>query len=153
MEWVNYSERKPESAGVYLWRMGSRVAKGITVIARAKFRLRGAGYDNVLSPEFDHWNGYSVLVPKELQWAEDDASLPDISFENLPDARECPFCNRKPTIKAFEWNQGCRLSPEPYILNKFQLKCCGWIAAVTFDHPVTAIESWNSKLADRTVTS
>ena len=148
MEWVNYSERKPEAAGVYLWRMRSCAVKGNYVIARKKFRLRGAGHLYVLSPEFDHWDGYSVTVPAELQWAEDDASMPDISFENLPDAKECPFCKRKPTIKAFEWNRGCRVNPEPYILNNFQLKCCGWIAAVTFEHPVTAIEAWNQKLTE-----
>ncbi|HDT5664727.1 TPA: hypothetical protein QHJ54_004662 [Enterobacter asburiae] len=53
MQWVKYSERKPDAAGVYMWRMGSRKVKGLTVIARAKFRLRGAGYEDVLSPEFD----------------------------------------------------------------------------------------------------
>ncbi|MDX7486336.1 hypothetical protein, partial [Citrobacter freundii] len=53
MEWIKYSERKPDDAGTYLWRMGSRAVKGLTVIARAKFRLRGAGYEDVLSPEFD----------------------------------------------------------------------------------------------------
>lgn len=146
MEWFNYSERKPDSAGVYLWRMKSRAVEGVFVIARKKFRLRGAGYQNVLSPEFDYWNGYSVSVPAELQWAEDDSTIPDISFEELPDAVECPFCKQKPAIKAFEWNQGCRINPEPYILNKFQIKCCGWIAPATFDSPITAIESWNSKL-------
>ncbi|NDO80424.1 hypothetical protein CJP72_06425 [Citrobacter sp. NCU1] len=62
MEWINYSDRKPESAGMYLWRMKSRVVEGVFVIARKKFRLRGAGYHNVLSPEFDHWDGYSVNV-------------------------------------------------------------------------------------------
>ncbi|EPC3489384.1 hypothetical protein [Enterobacter kobei] len=147
MQWVKYSERKPDSAGVYMWRMGSRKVKGLVVIARAKFRLRGAGYEDVLSPEFDRWDGYSVVVPGELQWAEDDGSLPDISFENLPDATECPFCKRQPVIKAFEWDRGCRIGPEPYILNQFLLKCCGWIAPVTFDSPISAIESWNSKLS------
>ncbi|HDL7100160.1 TPA: hypothetical protein PXM79_002951 [Yersinia enterocolitica] len=146
MQWINYSERRPETAGVYLWRMSSQAVKGINVIARKKFRLRGAGYQDVLSPEFDYWNGYSLTVPSELQWAKDDDSVPDISFEFLPEAKECPFCKQKPTIKAFEWNNGCRVNPEPYILNKFKIKCCGWIAAVTFDSPVVAIESWNSKL-------
>ena len=126
MEWIKYSDRKPEVAGVYLWRMGSRKVKGLVIIARAKFRLRGAGYED--------------------QWTEDDGSFPNISFENLPGATECPFCKRQPVIKAFEWDRGCRIGPEPYILNQFQLKCCGWIAPVTFDSPVTAIESWNSKL-------
>ena len=147
MEWVKYSERKPEAAGTYLWRMDSRAVKGLTIIARAKFRLRGAGYEDVLSPEFDHWDGYSVTVPGELQWAEDDASLPAIYFEGLPDAIECPFCKKRPVIKAHEWNQGCRVNPEPYILNHFKLQCCGWIAAVNFDHPARAIEAWNEKLA------
>ncbi|HHS9775869.1 TPA: hypothetical protein ACTW8Y_000498 [Raoultella ornithinolytica] len=150
MDWINYSERKPESVGVYLWRMKSRAVRGLTVIARAKFRKRGAGYEDVLSPEFDYWNGYSIIVPGELQWAEDDKSVPDISFENLPVAAECPFCKKRPSIKAFEWNQGCRIGPEPFILNKFQLKCCGWISALTFDSPVIAIESWNEKLTPPT---
>lgn len=148
MEWIKYSEKKPEAAGVYLWRMGSRKVKGLTVVARSKFRLRGAGHENVLSPEFDYWNGYSLVLPGELEWAEDDESLPDITFENLPSAKHCPFCKKTPTIKSFEWDRGCRVSPEPYILNQFQLKCCGWIAAVTFESPVTAIEKWNEKLAE-----
>lgn len=148
MEWINYSERKPEFAGVYLWRMGSRVVKGLKVIARAKFRLRGAGFEDVLSPEFDRWNGYSVIVPAELQWAKDDGSLPDIYFENLPVANACPFCKKIPGIKAFEWDRGCRISPEPYILNRFQIKCCGWVAPVTFESPIKAIEAWNSALTE-----
>ncbi len=148
MEWINYSERKPVEPGIYLWRMGSRKVKGLTVVARAKFRRRGAGHEDVLSPEFDYWNGYSVIVPGELQWAEDDESLPDISFERLPDAKACPFCNKNPSIKAFEWDRGCRINPEPYILNQFQLRCCRWIAQVTFDSPVKAIESWNAALPE-----
>ncbi|WP_191923020.1 hypothetical protein [Pantoea agglomerans] len=147
MEWVKYSDRKPDAAGVYLWRMGSRKVKGLTVVARSKFRLRGAGYKNVLSPEFDYWNGYSLVLPAELEWAEDDQSLADITFENLPPAKKCPFCQKAPVIKAFEWDRGCRVSPEPYILNQFQLKCCGWIAPITFESPVLAIEKWNENLS------
>lgn len=143
-EWIKYSERKPDARGVYLWRMASRTVKGINVISRSEFRLRGAGHENVLSPSFDYWNGYSLTVPGELQWREDDGLLPDISFEFLPKISECPFCKNTPSIKAFEWNNGCRLSPEPYILNQFQLKCCKWIAKVTFDSPVKAIEEWNA---------
>jgi len=147
MKWTKYSEKKPDVQGVYLWRMQSQKVNGLTVIARAKFRLCRVGHENVLSPEFDYWNGYSLILPGELQWAEDDATLPDISFENLPDAKACPFCKKVPTIRSFEWDHGCRISPEPYILNKFQLKCCGWISGVNFESPVTAINSWNSKLS------
>ncbi|QBR52755.1 hypothetical protein [Erwinia sp. QL-Z3] len=147
MNWVKYSERKPDAAGVYLWRMGSRKVKGLIVVARAKFRMRGAGHENVLSPEFDYWNGYSLVLPGELQWAENDESVDDITFENLPTATACPFCKKTPSIKAFEWDRGCRIGPEPYILNQFQLKCCSWIARVTFDSPVSAIENWNSNLS------
>ncbi|MGP2520493.1 hypothetical protein ACTUSX_11470 [Pantoea ananatis] len=148
MEWIKYSERKPDAAGVYLWRMSSRKVDGLTVIARAKMRLRSAGYENVLSPEFDYWNGYSLVLPGELEWSENEESVSDISFENLAAPSACPFCKNVPSIKAFEWDGGCRIRPEPYILNQFQLKCCGWIAPVTFKSPIIAIEEWNKKLAE-----
>ena len=141
MEWINYSEKKPENLGSYLWRMESNVVAGLIVIARAEFRNRWAGYGEVDSPEFDYWNGYSLELPPKLQWREDNDQVPDISFENLPEVKPCPFCSNSPSIKS---SSGF-MRPRPYELNTFWLSCCRWISRVDFKSPSDAVRYWNGK--------
>ncbi len=58
--WTLYSERRPDKAGVYEWRVPSKAVPGAVLIVAAHMRMRGAGFSQVLSPSFDHWDGYRV---------------------------------------------------------------------------------------------
>ncbi|MEB5837062.1 hypothetical protein MXF26_12450 [Pantoea dispersa] len=117
-------------------------------MSRGKFRLRSLGNRHVLSPEFDCLSGGVLLLPEELEWAEDDKSMADITFEDLPPVKLCPFCRKAPEFKSFSSSYwGHRVGPEPYMLNKFQLQCCEWVSKMTFESPFYAIEEWNKKLS------
>ena len=67
-KWTNYADSKPD-AGLFEWRIPSISLPGEHVIVASMMRLRGAGFGNpILSPSFDHWDGYRVHVPNGLQW-------------------------------------------------------------------------------------
>lgn len=67
-DWIAYAEQKPETASAYLWRLPSVGVPGLVVTFIAHMRTRGAGYENVLSPLFDYWDGYRVILPQGVQW-------------------------------------------------------------------------------------
>lgn len=142
-QWIKYSERKPEKAGVYLWRMDSETVKGEKVIARKQMRSRGAGYQSVLSPEFDYWDGYRLHVPNDLEWMEDDETRPEIDFTGLEVISECPFCNKAPSLNAYSHF----ISPKPQSLSRFTLKCCAWNGSPTYDDPRELIKRWNNAVS------
>lgn len=142
-QWIKYSEQKPENEGVYLWRMDSETVKGEKVIARKRMRSRGAGYQSVLSPEFDYWDGYRLYVPDDLEWMEDDETKPEIAFTGCENISECPFCKKAPLLHAYS----NFVSPKPQSLNIFTLKCCAWNGSPTYDDPRELIKRWNNEVS------
>lgn len=142
-QWIKYSEQKPEKAGVYLWRMDSETVKGEKVIARKRMRSRGAGYQSVLSPEFDYWDGYRLHVPDDLEWMEDDETKPEVDFTGCENISECPFCNKVPVLQGYSgfW------SPKPQDLNQFKLVCCKWNGSPTYNDPRELIKHWNNAVS------
>lgn len=142
-QWIKYSEQKPEKEGVYLWRMDSETVKGEKVIARKRMRSRGAGYQSVLSPEFDYWDGCRLHVPDDLEWMEDDETNPEIAFTGCENISECPFCKKAPSLNAYS----NFVSPKPQSLSRFTLKCCTWNGSPTYDDPRELIKRWNSAVS------
>ncbi|WP_368871935.1 hypothetical protein [Proteus terrae] len=142
-QWIKYSEQKPEKEGVYLWRMDSETVKGEKVIARKRMRSRGAGYQSVLSPEFDYWDGYRLHVPDDLEWMEDDETKPEIAFTGLEVISECPFCKKAPLLHAYS----NFVLPRPQSLSRFTLKCCAWNGSPTYGDPRELIKRWNSAVS------
>lgn len=142
-QWIKYSEQKPENEGAYLWRMDSETVKGEKVIARKEMRSRGAGYQSVLSPEFDYWDGYRLHVPSSLEWMEDDETKPEIAFTGCENISECPFCKEPPTLNAYS----NFISPKPQSLSRFTLKCCAWNGSPTYDDPRELIKRWNNAVS------
>lgn len=136
-DWISYSEKRPETAGVYLWRMPHKTLTGIHVISAAWMRSRGAGYSSVLSTQFDWWDGYRLHVPAGLQWKETseyqnlkvyDTELVDVEYDGRPlRITQCPYCGKVPKIKAVQRdNFGTTMNPWPSLLNTWWFTCCAW---------------------------
>jgi hypothetical protein len=123
----NYAERKPEE-GLCIWRMAHKSEK-FTLVFTAEMRSRGAGFKNVLSPEFDYWDGYRVILPKGLiEWAEIPAGMPlprglGNHVLDIPgvEHENCPFCRSQP-----KWRSGGFGGYTPLNHTDFHLVCCKW---------------------------
>lgn len=155
--WITYAEQKPAEEKFYEWRMPSKAIPGLFVRVKGMNRRRGAGFETVLSPTFDGWNGYSVLVPAGLQWRELEVAVParvrtcdmyDYAAEGVS-LCECPFCKSVPSIEFGRSYSigGTSWRCEPEAANQFRVACCHWIGGGSFDSPSKLAEFWNSKLA------
>lgn len=146
--WILYSERKPTEAGVYEWRVPSLACKGLIVTIHDHFRLRRAGSESVLSPEFDYWDGHRVLVPAGLQWRPSTKQLnPHTSSPAIPEGVEpeiCPFCKQIPRWKSCQrsnYDQSIVICPAPQNLNTWWLECCQWASTPRFHDPRALVEA------------
>lgn len=157
VEWVPYSEeRKPKSAGVYEFRVPSASIPGMIVVVAAHMRVRCVGWKNVevLSPPFDHWNGYSLQVPVGIEWRDatrdhnvkhelDVVVLSIEGHELLP----CPFCGEIPTWVACQKSGGGMVvCPSPEQLNQWWLKCCNWAKSPHSHDPRKLVNERNALL-------
>jgi hypothetical protein len=123
----DYRKERPPAAGWYVWRLPHKFLEGVTLIFLAEYRLRGAGFESVLSPSFDYWDGYRVLLPKgSIEWAEYSGEKPKplrellevVGVKNLP----CPFCKTRPT-----WvYSGRYICAPPTDAEYYYLECCHW---------------------------
>lgn len=125
----NYAERKPEE-GLCIWRVAHK-RNGITLVFTVEMRVRGAGFKDVLSPEFDYWDGYRVILPKGLiEWAEapDGLSLPSGRVIDVPgvEHENCPFCGNQPLWKT----SGGFIGSTPIDNTEFHIECCRWFNGV-----------------------
>lgn len=69
MSFKNYRTEKPPEEGWYVWRVNHRHIKNLTIEFLSKYRTRGAGFETVLSPQFDYWDGYRILLPDgNIEW-------------------------------------------------------------------------------------
>lgn len=129
--WRSYSDAKPESPGIYRWRLASTAIDGLYVEFSCEFRSRGAGYQKVTSPQFDHWDGYRVHVPP-CEWTEDwhehgkrcEPHIAIIGLSLLP----CPFCGEVPDWKGVHeaMDGGIYVCSHPHEFNVWWTKCCQW---------------------------
>ncbi|MGR2681581.1 hypothetical protein [Chromobacterium haemolyticum] len=139
MSWIKYSEHRPAAAGEYLWRMPSKACDGLMVIAKRKYRDRWAGFEKVLSPDFDYWDGYRVTVPAGLEWMDVPPELSAIKEVVIPEGVSlavCPFCGETPHFHAMRYDGGgFSVSPSPGVLNTWWTECCAWAGKVRYDDP------------------
>lgn len=133
-DWITYKECRPETEGVYEWRVPSLTVPDMIVLVAAYMRKRGAGYVDVLSPVFDYWDGYRVHVPEGLQWRPTREhgdvkwhAVKLIGVEGLEHA-DCIYCGKTPTLHALQRGSmgGVVVSDSPHRFNSWWLKCCGW---------------------------
>jgi hypothetical protein len=123
----DYRVDPPKIEGWYIWRAHHKSLKDLTLIFLARLRERGAGYENVLSPEFDYWDGNRVILPKgPIEWAECGDSTPGRGRDLIEVvgvmSSPCPFCREVPI-----WRYGRRfIGAGPLDAAYFYLECCGW---------------------------
>ncbi|MGY8624293.1 hypothetical protein [Chromobacterium violaceum] len=150
MSWIKYSEHRPAATGEYLWRMPSKVCKGLFVIAKRKFRKRGAGYEDVLSPDFDYWDGYRVTVPANLEWMDvppEHQAADNLIIPEGVSLAVCPFCGKEPRWHAMQYSGGSfGIRPSPSVLNTWWTKCCAWAGEVKCGDPRKLAETRNALL-------
>lgn len=130
--WINFSDKKPPE-GLYEWRIPSVSLPGEFVIVAAMMRERGTGFDKVLSPSFDHWDGYRVIVPAKLQWRATSrvgrvihADL--IGVEGL-EFDPCIYCEKTPVLHGCQRGsdgRGVIICGDPWRFNSWWLDCCRW---------------------------
>ena len=142
-EFKKYSEEKPQEKGLYVWRVQHDQYEDIVVTFVAKFHERGAGFETVLSPEFDHWDGYRVHVPPSTEWMDYDGVEPR-NMENTLSINEltfsaCPLCKEKPRLVY----SGRWIFAAPFQSESWHFKCCEWIGRVRMENPVDLIRRWN----------
>lgn len=153
-EWISYAQEQPAEKGVYEWRVPSTAVPGLIVTCFAHMRERGAGYRDVISPVFDHWDGYNVLVPKGLQWRKTDqhANLKwHVVTEPQPEGVEndpCPYCQTIPLWQSIIGSPsgGVALSSDPHRANRWWLECCQWSLTPRFADPRTLANQRNEML-------
>lgn len=130
-EWKQYSDIKPAAEGVYRWRVPSQSCAGLIVTFLATMRARDAGHQTVLSPAFDQWDGYRVLVPEGTEWQElvaqpsgvRDHDYLEVEPEGVVNA-PCPFCGARPTwFAAPDY-----ICAGPHESREWSLKCCEWVS-------------------------
>lgn len=140
--WTLYANSRPASEGVYKWRVMSRSCKGLAIQFLAHMRSRGAGFSTVISPSFDHWDGYRVLVPVGLYWRpvagapaiKDHQEL--ITCVEGVELAPCPFCKQIPHLTGLQRGlHGVTVGAAPYNFNDWWAKCCDWAAPVHFSDP------------------
>ncbi len=132
-EWKRYSTERPVAAGIYEWRLPSKAVPGAVLIVAASMRKRGAGFEAVLSPEFDYWDGYRVHVRCDVEWRTTDfvparhqRTPAVLSIEGL-DISPCSRCGKVPHIEAHQRdNFGTTICPDPWNLNSWRFMCCAW---------------------------
>lgn len=142
-EWTSYADKRPDS-GLFEWRIPSISLPGEHIIVAAMMRERGAGYsDPVLSPAFDHWDGYRVHVPNALQWrAARDSEMKVIHadlicVEGLEHA-DCIYCGKRPTLHGCQRGsdgRGVIINGDPWRFNSWWLSCCRWGDTPHIDDP------------------
>ncbi|WP_186167279.1 hypothetical protein [Burkholderia gladioli] len=155
-QWTKWEDARPQAAGVYRWRVASRAVAGISVSFLAKMRMRGAGYsDDVLSPEFDYWDGYRVILPKEVEWQHVDITAArvvkgyeDIRVDGIEPSR-CPFCKQIPRLAGCQssW-QGTTIGAAPFDYNEWSMSCCSWAKAPRFSDPRELVSAHAKLIGD-----
>lgn len=147
--WINYFGQKPTKEGLYNFRLKSKVYKDLIVQFVAEMRMRGAGFERVLSPEFDHWDGWNVILPKFIEWSprENQEKIGYgeqlICLEGAPEILPCPFCKKIPKLHGT--NQFVLNNPHEW--NIWWFICCEWVNQhKRFDRPFQAIEARNELL-------
>jgi hypothetical protein len=146
MMFQDYRKVKPPEEGWYIWRLPHRHFDAVIVFL-ARYRLRGAGHQQVLSPEFDHWNGRRVILPEgSIEWDYYDGEPPSYGNEVIEvvgvELMPCPFCGEVP-----KWQySGKWVLSGPTITEFWYTKCCSWAKSPHYVNPIVLNERRNEAL-------
>lgn len=140
MKFTNFKEAQPPQ-GMVTW----RTEEGeIPYLFNAKMRMRGAGFEDVLSPSFDYWDGYKVHVQYNVEWSDELVEIKKDQIIPEYEISACPFCNNKPIVI---WGGGYVCAP-PMKAKYFHLSCCQFIASSsnTYTNLKKLLDDWNNAL-------
>jgi hypothetical protein len=152
--WRSYADEKPESAGWFEWSLPWRKSEDIRIRFVAENRKRTAGFKDIISPSFDHWDGYRVLLPDGLLWRDHERQDYEaygnysVALVGVEDVAPCPFCGGKPNLRGIRKSMsgGVIMPSYPHEWNTWYLKCCRWIHGPHFSSPVAVTTEWNDRL-------
>jgi len=146
INWKSYKEEQPQKAGYYWFKAKSHMIKDLTVAYVGQMRERGAGIGPwIISPDCDYWDGYQVILPKDLEWAEYDGEIKDkytfnYCFDLIEEALPCPFCGSIPIFRFVgRWIAASPLDSEDWVI-----ECCNRIHISKSD-PRDVIKEWNKR--------
>lgn len=137
----NYYETKPKKEGYYIWRVAHKRNPDIIITFITQYRLRGAGYQNILSPEFDYWDGYRIILPKQIEWDYYKETPPGcyrdvIDINNLfKTITPCPFCKEVPKLVYSPNHIGGTAIDAEY----WYTECCSWTKSPRYSNPIELI--------------
>lgn len=127
----------PQEERAYLWRVPSTGVAGVAVEFVAWMRERGAGYERVISPAFDYWDGYRVHVPAGIEWAPTNVECKDHEYKAVRvdgiDPLPCPYCATAPRLDGAQYLSmgGLHHGAAPYHWNCWWFVCCNWMKGLT----------------------
>ncbi len=155
-EWIKYEDQKP-AEGRHWFRVAQKYYEkgwsGHPVEFVDIMRMRGNGYQpDILSPGFDHWDGYQVHIPAGIEWKPvtepeilefKNKHLLDKYFIRIPTAtvKPCPFCGRAPEVR---WT-GKWVGAPVWERDRISIKCC--VAKIEYWETDFALllERWNKR--------
>lgn len=147
MNFTNFKDAKPE-LGMITWR-ASR--DGIPLLFNAEMRWRGAGLSQVISPQFDDWDGYQVRVRYDVEWSDELVEMDERHGEIKPlvSVATCPFCHQVPRVYFY-----APVGWPPMNADNFHMECCSFTAGSRrrMRKLDDLINSWNTKLGAARVT-
>ena len=143
-------DRLPKAEGIYEWRIPLQKDPTRRIAFLAKMRRRGAGFTQVISPEFDQWDGYRVLLPRNVEWREAEADAADLlgrrsyltlGIEGL-EPEPCPFCHGTPRFEGRMelMISGSLFDERPYQNNSWKLTCCSWTNSPAYADPAVLVQ-------------
>lgn len=115
MVFTNFKDLKPKR-GMVTWRTS---IEGVEILFNAEMRIRGAGFEKVLSPEFDYWDGCKVHVKHNVSWSSELINIKDHTVKPLIKVNRCPICKKEPLIR--------HNRTTPMEAEYFYIECCSWI--------------------------
>lgn len=144
----NYYTIKPEKEGYYLWKVPHKRKPDISITFISQFRLRGAGYQNILSPDFDYWDGYRIILPKQIEWDYYTGPIPQ-TYKDTVDINNlfktitiCPFCKQIPKLVYSPNHIGGTAIDSEY----WYTECCSWVKSPRYNNPIELITTRESLL-------
>ena len=147
MVFKNYLKEKPPYPGWYIWRVRHKTMKDVLITFLARFRVRGAGFTKIVSPEFDYWDGYKVYIPKKIEWALYKGEEPKNYSNKVLNINslyitKCPFCKEIPELVY----SGRFIGATPIDSEYWRFSCCVWTNSPRTINPIKLINKRNNLL-------
>lgn len=152
MNYKKLPQDLPKEEGLYIWK--TKIGEN-EVLFPAVMRYRSILDDRILSPKFDYWTGYQIVIPDiPLEWSEYNGEFGYTEDQEIPpnldrlkilkivgkSLNACPFCKKEPNI-LYHYNADI-----PQRNSNFEINCCSWIKSQSFKDLDKLVEFWNGHI-------